>query len=452
MRAIPAPQLVQEVEKSLLRLTPPQALILSFVVLSLLGAILLKLPAASHGPTSWWQALFTATSAATVTGLAVVDTGTHFTLFGKWVLLFLMQAGGLGLMTFGVFIIYLTRRQLTLSHRAALSEALNQSGQADMRRLLRWMFGFTAGMEVLGTLLLALQWIPEKGWPDGLFYSFFHAVSAFNNAGFGLASDNLVAWVGNPLINIVISALFISGGIGFVVIADMVGKRRFRDYALHTKLMLLGTLVLNIVAMLAILALEYGNPKTLGALPGLADKLWAAWFQGVAPRTAGFNSVDIGAMRESSALLVMMLMFIGGGSGSTASGIKLSTFIVMLYATRAFLLAQDRPVIFGRSLESNTILKAMAISLISLFCVLIGTFVLTVTEQGTFVDLAFEVVSAFGTVGLSRGVTSHLTPVGEAVIMFLMLVGRVGPLTLAFIFANRRRAAVQYPPGQIGIG
>jgi trk system potassium uptake protein TrkH len=452
MRQTPAQEMFLQVEKRLLQLTPPQALILSFVGLALIGALLLKLPIASHHATSWGQALFTAVSAATVTGLVVLDTGTHFTLFGQGVLLVLMQAGGLGLMTFGIFIIFITRGQLALTHRAALSEALNQSGQGNMRQLLRWMFGFTFAMECVGTALLAFQWVPEMGWRQGLYYSFFHAVSAFNNAGFGLHADSLIAYVNNPLVNTVISTLFICGGIGFVVIADMMTKRRFSEFSLHTKLMLVGTLVINAFAMLGILFLEYGNPETLGGLPLLSDRLWAAWFQATAPRTAGFNSIDVGAMLPSTALLIMVLMFIGGGSGSTASGIKLSTFIVMLAATRTFFRSQERPVIFGRSLDSGTILKAMAISTVSVFCVLIGTFLLTTTESAAFIDLAFEVVSAFGTVGLSRGVTADLSAAGQAVIMLLMLIGRVGPLTLAFTIANRHRASIQYPVGQVNIG
>lgn len=452
MRQAPTAHLVQEVEKRLLNLTPPQALILSFIGLSLLGTLLLKLPAASHEPTSWMQALFTAVSASTVTGLVVVDTGTHFTLFGQWVLLGLVQCGGLGLMTFGVFIIYLMRDRLNLGHRAALREAVNQTGQGDMRRLLRWMFGFTAGMELAGTALLAVQWVPEMGWSRGLYYSFFHAVSAFNNAGIGLASDSLSAYVGNTAVNASVSLLFICGGLGFVVVADMVGKQRFHDYALHTKLMLVGTVVINVSAMLLLLMLEYGNPKTLGGLPDLGTKLWAAWFQAVAPRTAGFNTLDIGTMQPSSTLLIMVLMFIGGGSGSTASGIKLTTFIIMLISTRAFLLSQERPVIFGRSLDQGVILRALSISIISLFFVVIGTFVLTITERAPFLDLAFEVVSAFGTVGLSRGLTSDLSLPGQWMIMLLMLVGRVGPLTLAFTLANRHGARIQYPSGQVNIG
>lgn len=452
MRQIPAGRLVQQLEKGLFRLRPPQALILSFVALSLLGAVLLKLPMASHQPTSWGQALFTAVSAATVTGLTVVDTGSHFTLFGQGVLLALMQLGGLGLMTFGVFIIYLARDRLTMQHRAALSEALNDPGQANLHGLLLAMFGFTFAMEAAGTLLLALQWVPEMGWSRGMYYSFFHAVSAFNNAGFGLRPDNLVAHAGDPLVNVVISVLFITGGIGFVVVADMMAKRRFRDYALHTKVMLLGTVAINVLATLVVLLLEYGNPATLGALPDTGARLWAAWFQGVAPRTAGFNTVDVAGLMPATALFIMGLMFIGGGSGSTASGIKLSTFIVLLVATRAFLRSDERPVLFGRSLHSAVMIKAMAITIISLFCVLTATFLLTITESLAFLDLAFEAVSAFGTVGLSRGITASLSPSGQAVIMLLMLVGRVGPLTLAFTLANRHRALIEYPTGKLSIG
>ncbi|MCC6071777.1 TrkH family potassium uptake protein [Massilia sp. GCM10020059] len=452
MRQAPGASLAGLVEKRVRSLTPPQALLLSFIGLALAGALLLKLPIASHHGTSWTQALFTAVSASTVTGLVVVDTGTHFTLFGQSVLLVLMQAGGLGVMTFGMFIIYLMRDRMSLGHRAAVSEALNQPGQEDMRHLLRMMFGFTAIMEIAGTLLLAIQWVPDMGWQRGLFHSLFHAVSAFNNAGFALRADSLVAYAGNPLVNLVISLLFISGGLGFVVVADLIRKRRFRDYALHTKVMLVGTLVLNLVAMLAVLALEYGNPATLGQLPGAADKLWAAWFHGAVPRSAGFNTLDVASLQPATALLTMALMFIGGGSGSTAGGIKLGTFIVLVLATRSFLRADHQPVIFGRSLDSTVILRALAIATISVFGAMIGTFLLAITEQGAFLDIAFEAVSAFATSGLSRGLTPNLSVPGQALVMLMMMVGRVGPLTLAFLLATRRSAAIQYPSGRINIG
>lgn len=452
MRQSPTELVVGKVERGLFSMRPPMALLLSFIGLALAGALLLMTPFASHQGTSWSQALFTAVSAATVTGLTVVDTGSHFTLFGQWVIIGLMQMGGLGLMTFGVFIIFLAKDRLTMKHRAAVSEALNQPRHDNLRALLLAMFGFTFAMELAGTLLLAIHWVPEMGWSSGLYFSFFHAVSAFNNAGFGLRPDNLVAYASSPLVNLVISGLFITGGIGFVVITDAIGKRRFRDYQLHTKVMLLGTLAVNAIAMLVVLLLEYGNPATLGALPDLGDRLWAAWFQGVAPRTAGFNTVDVGALLPSTALFVMGLMFIGGGSGSTASGIKLTTFIVMLVATRSFIRSEERPVLFGRTLDSSLVLKAMAIAIVSMFCVITGTFLLTITERGPFFNLAFEAVSAFGTVGLSRNTTGTLTQPGQVVIMLLMLIGRVGPLTLAFTLANRHRAAIQYPAGKLTIG
>jgi trk system potassium uptake protein TrkH len=447
-----APALMKRVEQRMLGLTPPQALFLSFVALSFAGTLLLKLPFASHQPTTWLQAGFTAVSAATVTGLAVLDAGAHFTLFGQGVLMVLMQFGGLGLMTFGVFIIQFTSGRMALSHHAALREALGQSGQNDMRRTLRWLIGFTLAAELLGTTLLALHWVPEMGWRRGLYYSLFHAISAFNNAGIALWPDSLMRYVDNAWLKSVVSLLFIAGGIGFAVVADLFGKKRFRDYSLHTKLMLVGTLVINLTAMLALLLLEYGNPATLGALPGFGAKLWAAWFQGAVPRSAGFNSIDIAGLMPASTLLILLLMFIGGGTGSTASGIKLTTFIVLLLATRSFLRQEERPVVFGRSLDPGTILKALAITVISLLCAMSGAFLLLITERAPFLDILFEAVSAFGTVGLSRGLTAELSAMGQGIVMVLMLVGRVGPLTLAFTLAHRQKPSMQYPTGQVNIG
>jgi trk system potassium uptake protein TrkH len=453
MNADAAPwHVIRQAWTQVLRLTPPQMLFLSYLALSLAGTVLLKLPVASQAPTSWMQALFTAVSASTITGLVVLDTGSHFTLFGQSVLLVLMQAGGLGLMTFGVFVIHLSSGRLGLRQRAALSDALNHPGQSDMRGLLRLLVGFMITMELLGTFLLALQWVPEMGWQRGIYHSFFHAVSAFNNAGFVLAPDSLTAYVVNPLVNVVISLLFIAGGIGFVVLADMLGKKRFRDYQLHTKLMLVGTLMINLIAMLMILFLEFGNPDTLGALHGIGSKLWAAWFQAVVPRSSGFNTIDIGALTTATSFLIMGLMFIGAGTGSTGGGIKLTTFIILLLATRAFLMQHDRPVAFGRSIDSSTVLKALAVIMIGLLCVITGTFLLTVTERLDFLDLAFEAVSAASTTGLSRGVTAQLSAGGQIVIIVLMLIGRVGPLTLAFTLARSHGTRIQYPAGQVNIG
>lgn len=451
-RGFQPPMLVRQVERQVMRLTPPQALILSFVGLSLVGTLLLKLPIATHVPITWLQALFTAVSASTITGLTVIDVGVHFTLFGQWVLLVLIQLGGIGLLTFGVLIIHLASGRLTLRNRAALQDSFNQSGRIDMQRLLGVLFRFIVMTELLGTVLLAIQWVPQMGWSRGLFHSFFHAVSAFNNAGFSLEPHSLAAYVGNPLINLVISGLFIAGGLGFAVIADLRARRRFHDMALHTKLMLIGTVSINVVAMLMLLALEYGNPDTLGGLHSWGDRLWAAWFQAVAPRSAGFSTIDTAQLTAASAFFVLMLMFIGAGSGSTGGGIKLTTFIVLLVATRAFLRQEQRPVLYGRSIDPALTLRALAITAIAVLCVMAGTFLLMLSENAPFLDLAFEVVSAASTTGLSRGITPSLSPIGQGVIMVLMLIGRVGPLTLAFTLANPRGAEIQYPAGRINIG
>jgi trk system potassium uptake protein TrkH len=451
-RGFQPPMIVRQVERQVLKLTPPQALILSFIGLSLVGALLLKLPVASNVPTGWMQALFTAVSASTITGLTVVDVGTHYTLFGQWVLLGLIQLGGIGLLTFGVLIIHLASGRLTLRNRAAMQDSFNQSGRLDMQRLLRVLFLFIVVTELLGTLLLAVQWIPQMGWSRGLFHSFFHAVSAFNNAGFGLESHSLAAYVGNPLINLIISGLFISGGLGFAVIADLRLRKRFHNMALQTKLMLVGTLVINLVAMLVLFTLEYGNPDTLGGLHGLGTKLWASWFQAVAPRSGGFTTMDTAQLMPATAFFVMILMFIGAGSGSTGGGIKLTTFIVLLVSTRAFLRQQHRPVLFGRSIDASLTLRALAVTMIAVLCVITGTFLLMLTEDAGFLDLAFEVVSAASTTGLSRGVTPNLSTAGQCIVMTLMLIGRVGPLTLAFTLANSRGAEIEYPAGRVNIG
>ncbi len=453
MQDSPTFETLEQAKKQLRALTPPQLLLLSYIMLSLFGTLLLKLPAATTQPLSWTQALFTSVSASTITGLAVVDTGSHFTVFGQMVLLLLIQLGGLGLMTFGIFLVHLTSGTLSLGNRIAVGDALSQTSQGDMRRLLRLLFGFTFGAELMGTALLALHWVPELGWERGWYYSFFHSVAAFNNAGFGLNPNNLAAYVGSPLINSVISLLFISGGIGFIVIADMMAKRHFREYALHTKLMLVGTVVINLVAMLVLLALEYGNPATLGGLPDLGSKLWGAWFQAVTPRSAGFNTTDTAGLLPASAFFIMGLMFIGGGSGSTSGGIKLSTFIILLLATRTFFWRQERPVIFGRSIGSFVVTKSLAVTVVYLIIVMTGTFLLVLSEPHyDFLDLAFEAVSAAATVGLSRGVTSGLSDMGLLILATLMLIGRVGPLTLVFMIAHRRGDRIRYPEGQVSVG
>lgn len=438
--------------RRVIALPPPVVLTLGFLGLILLGAVLLKLPVASRHSIGWLEALFTSTSAVTVTGLTVVEIGTAFTRFGEIVLLGLIQLGGLGFMTFAVLVMGLLGQRLRLSHQVLLRDDLNQTSLGDLMRLVRIVIVVVLIFEGLGTLLLAGVWVPRFGWAEGFFQALFHSVSAFNNAGFALSAGNLSHWVGNPLVNIVVSLLFIVGGLGFSVLSELHQQRRFRRLSLHSKLMLLGTVALNTVAFGAFALLEWRNPGTLGGLNTFGERFWAAWLQAATPRTAGFNTLDIGELRESTAFVMIGLMFIGGGSTSTAGGVKVTTFMVLLLAAGAFLRHRPVPSAFGRSVSPEDVLKVLALTFISLVVVVTGTFVLTVSQELPFLDLAFEATSAFGTAGLTRDVTTRLDGFGELVVMLLMFIGRMGPLAFGFLLATPHTDRYRYPPQTIYVG
>ncbi|WP_434813800.1 TrkH family potassium uptake protein [Bacillus halotolerans] len=433
------------------RFSPPQVLAIGFFLTIIIGSLLLKLPISTAKPLSWIDALFTAASATTVTGLAVVDTGTEFTVFGQTVIMGLIQVGGLGFMTFAVLIVMILGKKIGLKERMLVREALNQPTIGGVIGLVKVLFLFSISIELIAALILSIRLVPQYGWASGLFASVFHAISAFNNAGFSLWPDNLMSYVGDPAVNLVITFLFITGGIGFTVLFDILKNRRFKAFSLHTKLMLAGTFILNIAATLIIFILEYSNPGTLGSLH-LPDKLWASYFQAVTPRTAGFNSVDFGSMREGTIVFVLLLMFIGAGSASTASGIKLTTFLVILMSVIAYLRGHKETVIFRRTIKYPIIIKALAVSVISLFIVFIGIFALTITEQASFIQVVFETFSAFGTVGLTMGLTPELTTAGKCIIIALMFIGRIGPLTFVFSFAKTEKSNIRYPDGEVFTG
>jgi trk system potassium uptake protein len=436
---------------SVVHLSPPQVLAWSFLLFILFGACLLKLPFASTTPISWLDALFTATSAITVTGLIVVDTGSVFTIFGQIVIMCLIQLGGLGLMTFAVLIVIMLGKKVGLQQRMLIQESFNQTSLGGLVRLVKILLVFTLLLESIAFVLLSIRWVPEFGWKEGMYQSLFHTISAYNNAGFSLWSDGLTTYVGDPIVNVVITSLFITGGLGFTVLADLWSKKNFKRLTLHSKIMLVGTFTINIVAFLLIFLLEYANPATLGSLP-LSEKVWGAYFQAVTPRTAGFNSIDIGAMTTPAILLIILLMFIGGGSASTASGIKVTTFIVMVLATVTFLRGRSETMIFNRTIKLQTIIRALAIIVISLSVIFVVLFILTITEDASFIVILFEVISAFGTVGLSMGLTPELTSVGKQVIIIMMFIGRIGPLTLAFTLAKQKKSPIKYPEEEIFTG
>ncbi|KAA0563126.1 Ktr system potassium transporter B [Bacillus sp. CH30_1T] len=435
-----------------IRLSPPQLLVVTFLFFIIVGMGLLKLPFATTESITWLDALFTTTSAMTVTGLAVVDTGGSFTLFGEVVIMSLIQIGGLGIMSFAVLIFMMLGKKIGFKERLLLQQALNQTSVGGVIKLVKYLFIFSFLVEGFAVLLLASEWVPEFGWRRGLYVSIFHSISAFNNAGFSLWPDSLMGYVGSPIVNITISFLFIVGGIGFTVLVDLWKSKTIRKLSLHTKIMVVGTIVINIFAFMMIFILEYNNPNTLAQLPFL-DKLFASYFQAVTPRTAGFNSLDYGSMERSTLLLTILLMFIGAGSASTGGGIKLTTFVVISLSVFAFLKEKREIRIFRRTIDQNYIFKALAVSMISVLLVFTALFFLDMTEKNaSFLAILFEVVSAFGTVGLSMGITGSLTAIGKWIIIIVMFVGKLGPLTLAFSLSRPDKEKIHYPKEDILTG
>ena len=434
--------------------TLPTPALLALIYLSwiLLGMLALKLPFSTTTDITWSDALFTATSAVTVTGLAVVDTGADFTHFGQGVLMVLIQLGGMGLMTFAVVVLSSMGMQIGLAQRQFLREEMGLRSIGGLLELASFIFRFVLICEIAGAILLCFEFVPQFGWKQGIWQAVFHSISAFNNAGFSLFPDSLMGYVGSPTVIYTTSIQFIIGGLGFAVISDLVVSKRISQLSLHTRLMLVGTFGLIMFGMLSYAALEWSNPRTLAGLHSLPEKLNAIWFEAVTPRTAGFNSMDTSAMRHDTTLITIVLMVIGGGSTSTAGGIKVTTAFVLLLATFAFFRSSGRMRAFGYSIGLAEGLKVMALLTISVFTIFAGMFIITATHELDFMDVMFEVCSAFGTVGLSRGITGDLNEVGRAVICLIMFLGRIGPLTLGFFLATKTQPRVKYPEGSVFLG
>ncbi|MDD3925414.1 MAG: TrkH family potassium uptake protein [bacterium] len=448
--------------KSRYSLTPPQVMVLGFLLVIIIGAFLLSLPVMlQDGKTlSPLDALFTANSAVCVTGLVVVDTGTTFTLFGQLIILALIQIGGLGFMTMSTIIFAFLGRRIGLRERLLIRESLGQLSLQGMVKLVKYVVRMTLVIEGVGALLLFARFGSLYGFWRGLYLSIFHAVSAFCNAGFDIFGpytgpfSGFTSFVGDPLVNIVVSGLIILGGIGFMVIADLYDAQTHRRprLLLHTRVVLIATGVLIAVGTLAVFLLEYGNPATLGKLP-LLHKILAAFFQAVSPRTAGFNTISIGDMHGATLLLTVILMFIGASPGGTGGGIKTTTFAVLFISARSVITGHEEINVSGRRIPFDLALRALAVAMLALFLVIVATMILEITEGKEFMQVLFEVVSAFGTVGLSTGITPALSVVGKMIIPFVMFAGRVGPLTFAAALAQRKQSTViSYPEERISIG
>ncbi|MEL4240484.1 TrkH family potassium uptake protein [Shewanella xiamenensis] len=430
---------------------PPFILSASFALLILVGTCLLKLPIATESPITWLQSLFTVTSAVTVTGLVVVDTGSVFTPFGQVIIALLIQCGGLGLMTFAIVTLIALGGKIGFLQQTVAKEAFNQTDTSTLVSTAKAVLVFSLLVEAVGMLILSVYWSGELGWQTSLFHGFFYTVSAFNNAGFALSPDSLIPYVADPVINLTITGLFIVGGLGFSVWIDLKRNKRWSKLTVYSRMMITGTILINAVAVVAIYLIEYNNPNTLAPLSELGKWL-ASWFQAVTPRTAGFNTLPIDQLEDGSTLLILVLMFIGGGSLSTASGIKVVTFMVLILATYGYLRRDEAVYVFKREIPKDTISKALALTTISIGVTWLAIFALVLTEKAPMMDIAFEAVSALGTVGLSRGLTGNLSSAGQGIIIFMMFMGRLGPLMLAYFLANPRVKKLRYTETKLAIG
>ena len=440
------------------RLSPPQIIALSFAAAILAGALLLRLPI-MHAPgqtLSFLDALFTATSAICVTGLIVVDTGSHFSRFGQALIMLLFQLGGFGILTVGVLLALASGRRVGFSERLRLQAQLNALDVGGALRLLRVLLVTVASAELLGAVLLYVRFRDLEGPQGGLFYALFHSVSAFNNAGFALYADSLVGFVADPLVSLTICALILIGGLGFFVVADLsarLGSKRRSPLSLHTKLALLSSVFLLIFGFVGVLVLEWLNPATLGGLP-LLDKLLAGFFQTVTPRTAGFNTLDYAAMGLPAVLLIILLMFVGANPGSTGGGIKTVTAFVLVGNAWSVIRGKGQLHLFGRRVAAETAQRAGVLALGGVLTVGVALFFLSITEPDKdLLDLLFESVSAFATVGLSLGITGDLSASGKVIIILLMFVGRVGLLTAALALVSREGGRrLDYPAEEVIVG
>jgi len=435
------------------RIRPSFVIVLSFFLVILTGGILLSLPISSAKgiSTNFLDSYFTANSATCVTGLVTLDTGVHFSLFGLIVIMALMQVGGLGYMTFSTFMLLVFRHKLFISQKLALQEALNIYSTRDVISVLRRIFSIVFIFEGIGALILFLRWLPELGLGKAVLYAVFHSISAFNNAGFALPPNfaNMAPYVTDLTINLTITTLIIIGGIGFIVIADILQHHKL---SLHSKVAIAATLCLVVSGTALILLLEQNNPSTLGPLK-FVDKVLASYFQAVTPRTAGFNTVNIASMVPATLLVTMLLMFIGASPGGTGGGIKTTTFALILSTIWATLKGFKNTIIFNRRIPAETVRRAFTIAFLSLTVVSLAVFCLDQTEKFSLLEIAFETFSAFGTVGLSMGITPYLSSLGKIIIMLVMFIGRVGPLTLLLaLIMEQREPKIEPPKEGISIG
>ena len=440
------------------KLTNMQIIALGFLLLVLLGTALLMLPFASvpDEPTTLLTALFTSVSASCVTGLVLVDTATHWTLFGQIVILILIQIGGLGFITIATVFLSFARKSLGLKNRSLMAESISTASLAGLRSLTKRILCGTLIFEGAGAVLLSIPFIKDFGLPRGVYYAIFHSVSAFCNAGFDLMGirekySSFVEYADHWLVNLVLIVLITVGGIGFAVWEDVRQyKFRFKRYSLHSKIVLLVSAILTFGGGLLFYLFELKN--LFSGLP-FGSAFLRALFQSVTCRTAGFNTIDLAAVSNPSAVLSCFLMLVGGSTGSTAGGIKTTTIAVMFIFLFTALRSRRRSHLFGRTLNENAVKKAANIITFNSSLIFISVLIITCLQALPLTDVFLEVFSAMGTVGMSTGLTRMLSPISQCVIIFLMFCGRVGSVTLASAFLEKRaEPKISYPTEEISLG
>ncbi|WP_311487307.1 TrkH family potassium uptake protein [uncultured Anaerococcus sp.] len=434
-------------------LNPPMVLSLGFAILITIGGLLLSLPffTKSGQATPLVDSLFVAASASCVTGLTPVNTLEHWNTYGHILIIILIQIGGLGVMSLASIIPLILGKKIGMKSRQILKEQLNVESLEGMIVLFKYVLAFTFGTEVLGAILLSIKFVPLYGAGKGVWYAVFHSISAFCNAGFDILGDSIFPFRDDLLINLTLSALVIVGGLGFVVTSELFRRRSFKKLSTHSKLVIMVTGILLIFGTLMFLFLE--NEDGVLQYESLKGSILESFFQSVVARTAGFYSVDLSQIKDSTALMLMGLMFVGGSPGSTAGGIKTTTLGVLFLSTHAVVRGESEPVVFGRHISTETVRKALAIFLVSIVIILSVSFMLTITESAPLVDILYETVSALATVGASKGMTPHLTDAGKNLITLCMYLGRIGPMTMAFAFGMKaKKSLIRYPESFISIG
>ncbi|MGL6107294.1 TrkH family potassium uptake protein [Romboutsia sp.] len=445
------------------KMQPTQIMVIGFAMVILMGSILLNLPIATQSgeQIGFLDAMFTSTSAVCVTGLVAVDTATYWSIFGQVVIITLIQIGGLGFMTITTLFALIAKKKIRLRERLLIQESLNQVDLSGLVKLTRYVLLTTLIIEGIGAILLSTVFIPQFGLGRGIWYSVFHAISAFCNAGFDLMGSvsgpfsSLTSYVNSFTVTITISLLIILGGLGFPVILDVIKQKKYSKLNLHSKVVLMTTAILIIVGMIFILLVESKNPETLGKL-GIGGKLLASLFQSVTTRTAGFNTIDLTIMHQSSIFVMIILMFIGASPASTGGGIKTTTLATLILTVKAFILGKQDIEIYKRRIDPLTIRKSLGIFFMGVAVVVFGTLIISLTDSDfTLVEAGYEVVSAFATVGCTIGGSPNLSSLGKVFIMLFMFMGRVGSLTIFMAIASRgikKNPPIRYPEGKIIVG